>query len=165
MRLFVTYMEMTQPSEGAALPAPCEGVAIEETRLERAEYVALYRAVGGPLDWDQRLRLEPAALDAILAAPGERIFVLKEAGRTLGLCEFDAARMDDVELTHFGLVPEAQGRRLGPFLLRTALRAVWNAGARRIWLHTDTNDHPKAQATYRRAGFTPFLERFEDFPD
>ena len=106
-----------------------------------------------------------AALAALLSAPSMTTFVLREAGRAIGLCEFDAADTDEIELTHFGLVPAAYGRRIGPWLLDTALRAVWRETVRRIWLHTDTNDHPKAQATYRRAGFEIYKEQMEDFAD
>lgn len=103
-----------------------------------------------------------AALVAFLSSPSTTTFVLREAGRAIGLCEFDAA---EIALTHFGLIPAAYGRRIGPWLLDTALRAVWRETTRRIWLHTDTNDHPKAQATYRRAGFEVYKEQLEDFSD
>lgn len=166
MRLLVTYMELRDPpANRPVLPAPSASLSIQPERLSVADYVALYRAVGTLLDWDSRLRLSQAALAAFLSAPSTTILVLREAGEAIGLCEFDAVDTPDIELTHFGLVPAAYGRRLGPFLLDTALRAVWSGTTRRLWLHTDTKDHAKAQATYARAGFTVFKEQVEDFPD
>jgi ribosomal protein S18 acetylase RimI-like enzyme len=70
-----------------------------------------------------------------------------------------------VELTHFGLAPAFQGRKLGPFLLDQSLRAVWSQKPERLWLHTDTCDHPAAQSVYSRAGFTAYAQRMETFPD
>ena len=166
MRLLVTYMELRDPpANRPALPAPSAGLSIQPERLSVADYVALYREVGTPLDWDSRLRLPQEALVAFLSALSTRIYVLREAGKAVGFCEFDAVDTPDIELTHFGLVPAAYGRRLGPFLLDTAMRAVWSETTRRLWLHTDTNDHAKAQATYARAGFSIFKEQVEDFPD
>ena len=165
MKLLVTYMELCAPPADPVLSAPCADLSIRPEHLSVAEYVALYRAVGTPLDWDSRLRLPPEALSAFLSAPSTRIVVLRERGEAVGFCEFDAAGTPDIELTHFGLVPAAYGRRLGPFLLNTALRTVWGDATRRIWLHTDTKDHAKAQATYARAGFTAYRQQVEDFPD
>ena len=165
MKLLVTYMEMRNPPTGWALPPPSADLSICEEHLSVADYVALYRAVGTSLDWDSRLRLPQEALAAFLSASSTRIYVLREVGKAVGFCEFDAVDTPDIELTHFGLVPAAYGRRIGPFLLDTALRAVWSATTRRLWLHTDTKDHAKAQATYARAGFAAYQQQVEDFPD
>lgn len=166
MRLLVTYMELREPPAGRpALPVPAAHLTVQPERLSVEDYLLLYREIGTPLTWDSRLHMPQAALVAFLSSPSTTTFVLREAGRAIGLCEFDAADTDEIELTHFGLVPAAYGRRIGPWLLDTALRAIWRETVRRIWLHTDTNDHPKAQATYRRAGFEIYKEQMEDFPD
>lgn len=166
MRLLVTYMHLREPpASPPALPVPAVNLAFQPERLSIEDYLALYREIGTPLTWDSRLHMPQATLAAFLSAPSTATFVLREEGRAIGLCEFDAADTEDTELTHFGLIPAAYGRRIGPWLLDTALRAVWRETTRRIWLHTDTNDHPKAQATYARAGFEVYKEQFEDFPD
>jgi GNAT superfamily N-acetyltransferase len=63
----------------------------------------------------------------------------------------------DAEVKYFGLIPTAQGRGLGPFLLDASLRSYWQTEQpRRLWLHTDTWDHPKAMGLYARMGFQRF---------
>ncbi len=165
MRLLVTYMELRTAPAGHPMPAPTTGLDIRAERLSVDDYLSLYQGIGGPFSWDQRLRMPREALAAFLSAASTRTLVLREEGRAVGLCEFDASAAADVELTHFGLLPEVHGRRLGPFLLDTGLRTAWGPATRRIWLHTDTNDHPKAQATYARAGFEPYRQAMEEFPD
>jgi GNAT superfamily N-acetyltransferase len=166
MNLLVTYLELlAPPAEHAALAMPPGELQVEAERLSVEDYLALYRAIGGPFDWDQRLRMPRAALADALMAEATRTFVLREAGRPVGLCEFDGFRGEEVELVHFGLVPDVYGRRLGPFLLDWCLRTAWGPATRRIWLHTDTNDHPKAMATYGRAGFKAYMQKMESFPD
>lgn len=158
-------MEAVAPPPGEPLHPPFAGTAIDIAAPDRDAYLDLYRAIGEPLQWDLRLRMSPSDLDTLLARPSTVVHVLRVDGLPVGMCEFNGVGGPDVELVHFGLVATAQGRRLGPFLLDRALRAAWSRDPRRIWLHTDTNDHPKAQATYSRAGFTVFDRRFETFPD
>jgi ribosomal protein S18 acetylase RimI-like enzyme len=165
VHLLVTYMEQLEPPAGSGFPSPIERVSIEQERLEPEDYLSLYRAVGEPLQWDQRLRMPLTELEIFLRSPSTDLYVLRNQNRAIGLCEFDGAGNPDVELTNFGLVPEAQGNRLGPFLLDSALRAVWSREPRRIWLHTDTYDHPKAKTTYERAGFRVYAEKIEEIAD
>lgn len=158
----VTYMEMTTPPAGAAAAPPRADAAIAREMLAREAYVALYKAVGGPLNWDDRLRMKPGALEAFLASATTDIHVLRLGGRPVGFCELDRSGAPDIEITNFGLVSAAQGERLGPYLLDHALRQAWSHGPRRLWLHTDVWDHPKAQPLYRRLGFRVFKVQTED---
>ena len=162
VHLLVTYMEMLERPAGDAFPAPIAQAVVASERPDAAAFLSLYRAVGEPLRWDQRLRMPTADLDNFLRSASTILYILRLDGRAVGLCEFDRADTGDVELTHFGLIPDVYGQRLGPFLLDSALRAVWDRGANRIWLHTDEWDHPKAQATYRRAGFSAFAQKLEE---
>ncbi|MCP8897252.1 GNAT family N-acetyltransferase [Shinella daejeonensis] len=165
MKLLVTYMELRAAPAPPPLRQPEGALQLAPERLSYQAYLSLYRDIGGPYSWDQRLRMPAAALADILSRPTTVAFVMREAGRPVGLCEFDAADPETIELTHFGLVPEVYGRRLGPFLLDSGLRAMWTSGVGRIWLRTDTNDHPRAQKTYERAGFRPYLRQVEELPD
>ncbi|MEX0809026.1 MAG: GNAT family N-acetyltransferase [Dongiaceae bacterium] len=163
--LLVTYLEMTAPPAGPSLAAPLPGAAIAREPLDADSYLALYRAVGEAVQWDDRLRMTRSALDAFLRDPATHIYVLRLNKTAIGMCELVGVGKAETELTNFGLVPNVQGRKLGPWLLDHALRAVWAYKSRRIWLHTDTNDHPGAEAVYRRAGFEVYRRRMENFPD
>jgi ribosomal protein S18 acetylase RimI-like enzyme len=165
VELLVTYMEMTAPPAGPALPAPLPEATVARETLPRPDYLRLYRAVGEALQWDLRLGMADDALDQFLADPATDIHLLRLDGAPAGFCETDRAAWPEMEIVHFGLLPSAQGKRLGPYLLDRALRAAWQEGVRRIWLHTDTNDHAKAIATYERAGFRVYERRWETFSD
>ncbi len=165
VELLVTYMEMTALPSGPALAAPDPAARVARERLDLDTYLDLYRAVGEALQWDQRLRMARDDLARLLADPAHHLHLLRLAGKALGFCEFENVGGADIELVNFGLLAEAQGRRLGPYLLDRALRAVWTQAARRVWLRTDTNDHPRAVATYERAGFRIYDRRVEAFAD
>jgi GNAT superfamily N-acetyltransferase len=158
--LRVIYLEQSEPALPPALYWGSERVALE--RMTREAYLALYRRVGEPLRWDQRLSMPEAELAALLAGDSLHLYVLRDlSGDALGFCEFDRSRFPQIELKNFGLVPEAQGRGLGPWLLATALQGEWRTNPDRIWLHTDDWDHPAALSIYERAGFRVFDVRDE----
>jgi len=158
--LRVTYLEQTEPAPPPALHWGGERVTRERLILDT--YLALYRRIGAPLGWDQRLLMPAAALTGLLAGESLRLYVLRDApGEAIGLCEFDRGGFPQIELKNFGLVPEVQGRGLGPWLLAIALQAEWRSNPDRIWLHTDTWDHPAAVGVYERAGFRVFDVRYE----
>jgi GNAT superfamily N-acetyltransferase len=158
--LRVTYLEQSAPALPPAVYWGSERIALE--RLARSDYLALYRQVGDPLRWDQRLMMPAAQLDALLAGESLHLYILRDvSGEAIGFCEFDRGAFPQIELTNFGLVPTAQGRGLGPWLLATALQGEWRSNPDRIWLHTDEWDHPAARSVYERAGFRIFDERTE----
>jgi GNAT superfamily N-acetyltransferase len=158
--LRVIYLEQCEPARPPALYWGSERVTLE--RMAREPYLGLYRRVGEPLRWDQRFSMSEAELEALLGGNSLHIYVLRDVrGDALGFCEFDRSRFPQIELKNFGLVPDAQGRGLGPWLLATALQGEWRSNPDRIWLHTDTWDHPAAQRIYQQAGFRIFDVRDE----
>ena len=158
--LRVTYMELLEAPPASSASARRERIFREQ--LNRETYLNLYRRVGEPHRWDQRVRMPEAELAALLDGGSLDIHVLRsEERQALGFCEFDRREFPDVELKNFGLVPEAQGRGLGSWLLAVALQEVWKNSPSRIWLHTDDWDHPAAVRVYERAGFRVFGVRDE----
>jgi len=156
----VTYMELHES------PAPpierCGVERIARERLSLSDYLMLYRNVGEPLRWDQRLQMPEAELRALLDGDLLSIYVLRNLqGHALGFCEFDLSALPEIELKNFGLISAAQGSGLGPWLLTVALHAVWRSNPKRIWLHTDSWDHPAAIRVYKRAGFRVYEVRRE----
>ena len=165
-KLLVSYLSLNEPPAERLAAAGSRGLYVARCTIGVDDYLALYRKVGGPWGWDQRLRMPRHLLAAFLAGPDCEIFCLQAAGfedHIIGFCEFDCSSQPKIQLTNFGLIPGAIGRGAGPYLLNVALRTVWHQRQlQRIWLHTDTNDHPKARETYLRAGFAVDCERWQD---
>jgi GNAT superfamily N-acetyltransferase len=158
-RLKVTYLELREPPAATTGGAGAQGIELETLTLE--SYLDLYRRVGAPYRWDSRLKMERSALESLLLGGELHIYLARVQGAAIGFCEFNRAAFPVIELKNFGLVPEAQGRGIGPRLLGTSLQREWESGARRIWLHTDTWDHPAAVPVYERAGFRVYDVRYE----
>ncbi len=158
--LRVTYLEQGTPAPPPALYWGSERIGIERPSIDA--YLALYRRGGGPLHWEQRTAMPRTDLESLLNGEALRIYVLRDVGgNALGFCEFDRSEFPQIELKNFVLVPEAQGRGLGPWLLSTALQGEWRSNPGRIWLHTDVWDHPAELRFYESAGFRVFDVRDE----
>ena len=76
------------------------------------------------------------------------------SGAPAGYFELRRDRAGGTEIVYFGLLPEFTGRGLGGFLLTMAVERAWSSGTERVWLHTNTLDHPAALPNYLKRGFT-----------
>ncbi len=157
LRSRVTYLEMTAPPAAPEPPfEPARSVRIEPARgLSVKGYRALYRSIGTPWLWWERLLMPDAVLAAILADARVEIRLLTVAGAVAGYSELDLRGEDGIELAYLGLAEAFIGEGLGRHLLAETLGAAWARRPRRVWLHTCSEDHPGALAFYRAAGFRP----------
>jgi GNAT superfamily N-acetyltransferase len=96
------------------------------------------------------------------AHPLRQHWLITYEGEPAGICYFEPQTDATIEITAFGLLPAFVGRGLGGYALTLALRQAWATRpidaevARRVWLHTWTEDHPHALANYRKRGMRPY---------
>lgn len=167
-RVVTTHLEMTDP--GQLRPAPTSGVAV---RVQQAEIPCpdlnrfLYTAVGGDWYWIDRLAWDFDQWLAYLDRLELETWVAWVAGTPAGYYELERQAEGSVEIAYFGLLPRFIGQGLGGRLLTHAARRAWEAGARRVWVHTCTLDGPAALANYQARGFRVFREETAevDLPD
>ncbi|MCX6553288.1 MAG: GNAT family N-acetyltransferase, partial [Acidobacteria bacterium] len=91
-----------------------------------------------------------------LVQPGVSLWVLCVRNAPAGWFELREEPGASTEIAYFGLLPEFVGKGLGKHLLSVAVERAFEQGARRIWLHTCTKDHPAALTNYQRRGFLPY---------
>jgi GNAT superfamily N-acetyltransferase len=161
----VTHLEMSH--RPAPRPAP-EGLGLSLRPLDGADlkaYRALFRRVGTDWLWQSRLRLDDAALGAILGNADVEALALRRDGEDAGLLELDfRAGGDAAALAFFGVAAPLQGTGAARWMMNAALDRLF-ARARRVTLHTCTLDHPAAPAFYRRSGFRAVRQEVEVLPD
>ena len=152
-----TYLEMRD--RGALRPARTDLTGVRVERVERctpAFYRLLYTEVGRRYRWIDRLGWTDDEIRAHLETPGISVWLLSVQGGPAGYFELSRGAEDDVEIAYFGLFEEFTGQGLGGYLLTEAVARAWAAGARRVWLHTCTLDHPAALPNYLARGFAPY---------
>lgn len=121
-------------------------------------YRYLYETVGGPHIWVERTRMSDAALAKIVQDEKVELYVLYCEGAPAGYAELDFRKPGEAELAYFGLISDFLGRGLGTFLLATAIDIAWSKPIDRLWVHTNTLDHPRALPLYQKVGFVPYAQ-------
>lgn len=164
MRVKVTtyHLEMTDPS---ALRPAKENPALE---LKQAKIPCpelnrfLYTAVGGDWYWIDHLLWTYAQWQQWVDRPELQTWVGYVEGTPAGYFELEAQPGGHVEIAYFGLLPQFVGKGLGGHLLTAAIECGWQMGAKRVWVHTCTLDHPKALANYQARGMRLFKEEVKE---
>jgi GNAT superfamily N-acetyltransferase len=152
----VTFLEMHGPPSTLP-PKPADG-RLALTRVDVIPlhyYRYLYRTVGAPWLWFERLLLHDEELSERIHGEGIEVYVLSSAGAPAGYFELDFADPESVALVYFGLMPEWTGRGVGSWFLGAAVAQGFSRGAASMRVNTCTLDHPAALPLYRRLGFRP----------
>jgi GNAT superfamily N-acetyltransferase len=128
---------------------------------------AMYREVGGPWHWVDRLAWSDEQLAAHLDRPTVRVLRLEQGEAFLGFAELERHADGAVEIVYFGLVPDAIGVGLGKGFLTAVVDEAFAMFATHVWLHTCTLDHPHALRSYEMRGFERYQqEQYEtDVPE
>jgi GNAT superfamily N-acetyltransferase len=121
-------------------------------------YRYLYETVGKQHIWVERTRMSDEALARIVQDENVELYVLYCEGAPAGYAELDFRKPPDAELAYFGLIEDFLGRGLGSFLLATAIDIAWSKPIDRLWVHTNTLDHPRALPLYQKMGFVPYAQ-------
>ncbi len=154
----VTWLEMTERPAfpRPSLPAGPVSALVAADAPPAWYFLSLYDAVGAAYEWTDQHRRDPKDLDRFLKHPDVVLYTLLRAGWPHGFFLLDGRSEGVCDLSYFGLVPEAQGRGLGRYLLQTALHVAWDRpGVERVTVNTNSLDHPRALPLYQKAGFVP----------
>jgi len=165
LRTTITWLEMAAPPVEPAPPDP-PGLRIERARgIDVSFYRFLYDTVGAAYLWYERRALHEPALAALLRDPAISVHVACEGDTPAGFFELDRRHPTDIDLAYFGLLPDFVGKGLGRWFLRRAVDAAWAEKPRLVSVNTNSFDHPRALANYRRAGFVPVRRLDHEFDD
>ncbi|HZT43773.1 MAG TPA: GNAT family N-acetyltransferase [Chthonomonadaceae bacterium] len=167
MRLTVVthHLEMTSPSELRPSPRPHPDLRIEQVRIPCPDFNRfLYTVVGKDWHWTDRLVWTDAQWESYVRRPEVQTWVGYVQGAPAGYYELEKQLEDSVEIAYFGLLPAFIGKGIGGHLLSRAVECAWQMGARRVWVHTCSLDHPAALSNYQARGFRIFQTVTEEIP-
>ncbi|MDJ0464149.1 GNAT family N-acetyltransferase [Streptomyces sp. H27-C3] len=167
-------LEQTSPADLRPAAEPEGDVRIVRAEVPSPEFSRfLYTAVGGDIQWTDRLALTHTQWREAVEQPGTETWVAYEKGTPAGFVELVAQDDGAVEVMYFGLIPAFRGRRIGGHLLSYGAARAWDLADRwpdrpetkRVWLHTCSKDGPHAMDNYLRRGFRLFDTKTADEPD
>jgi GNAT superfamily N-acetyltransferase len=162
MKLTTTYLEMfARPQR--VVPPPRDGLSVVHAKKATVAYYRfLYDAVGRDYDWHSRNKLSEAALAEIIHDPRNEVHVLMVDGVPAGFVEMDRRVEGEIEISQFGLIHDFIGQGLGKYFLQWAIDKAWSQSPKRLWLHTDNQDHPAALPNYLKGGFKIYKEETKE---
>jgi len=154
--VITTYLEITNRREIRSGRPPGIAFTILRVSIPTPDLNRfLYIAVGGTWAWRDRLEWDAVRWRQYVQRPELETWVLYVRGTPAGYAELER-QGDAVEIVYFGLLPDFIGLGLGGALLTTAVERGFDLGARRVWVHTCTLDHPQALANYVARGMRPY---------
>jgi GNAT superfamily N-acetyltransferase len=149
-----TYLEMRDSAELRPAATPSVQPRIERVHdCPPAFWRFLYTEVGRKYHWFDRLPWTDEQIQQYLGDSAVALYVMWIHGAPAGYFELRAGHDHAVEIVYFGLLDSFTGRGLGGYMLGEAVRIAWAQGASRVWLHTNTLDHPAALPNYLKRGF------------
>ncbi|MGH3168613.1 MAG: GNAT family N-acetyltransferase [Trebonia sp.] len=158
MKEIVTYVEMTAPSQLiAAIPVP--GLTLEPVDHGSPSIPGILARIGAAHGWKSASRTEREWAAWFAGHPDRTFWLLSFEGEPAGMVTCDLHPGCEAEVVAFGLLPEFVGKGLGGFALTLGVQQAWALApsVNRVWLHTSTQDHPRALPNYHRRGFRTFL--------
>jgi GNAT superfamily N-acetyltransferase len=85
-----------------------------------------------------------------------QLYVLYNQSHLAGYYEILVDNDLNFEIAYLGIFKEFFGKKIGAYLLAHAIENCFIQGARRVWVHTCTLDHPNALKNYLARGMTIF---------
>ena len=165
----ITYhLEMTDPSQLVPARKPATSFALVQAEIPCPTLNRfLYTAVGGDWYWLDRLGWSYEQWQMYLARAEVETWVAYVSGTPAGYFELEMQAGGNAEIVYFGLLPQFIGRGLGGALLTATVERAWALGARRVWVHTCSLDHPNALSGYQARGFRVFniVHTEEELPE
>tara|TARA_R110001606_G_scaffold10816_7_gene46643 strand:+ start:45774 stop:46352 length:579 start_codon:yes stop_codon:yes gene_type:complete len=159
----ITHLEM---GAKPALPTTESSLTLESwPNPPVAEYCALFRKVGEPWLWISRLLMDADELKPILDDPAVEISIVRDGEEPVGFIELDFRVPGQCEIAFFGLVPAMNGKGHGRWMMNQALELAWRDDIERVWLHTCTQDSPRALPFYQQCGFRIFRQQIDMMSD
>lgn len=151
-------LEMTSPTQLIHKPIPTPDFVINECREKRFSFNRfLYSYVGQPWQWTDKLVWSDEQWCHYAENDNLRLWVGYYRGSPAGYFELQNIA-GEVEIAYFGLAESFIGKGLGGALLSAAIAEAWSWGAKRVWVHTCTLDHPRALQNYQSRGLQIFRE-------
>ena len=154
-------LEMTSPDELVAGRASASELDVDRIwGTAAADARSTWKRIGEAHHWDREWSVQDWA--AYLSRSDVFSYFVRMRGDVAGMIELEAQPDEVVEIVTFGLLPEYIGQGIGGHALTLATTLAWNLehrtgrGTKRVWVHTNSLDHPHALRNYQRRGFRIF---------
>tara|TARA_Y100000591_G_C21595068_1_gene575128 strand:- start:32 stop:529 length:498 start_codon:yes stop_codon:yes gene_type:complete len=114
-----------------------------------------YKNVGNKHHWVDRLIWTEKQWIEYVSDEKVKTYVLKNKDDLAGYFEL-ILHKDEIEIAYLGLLEEYQNKKLGSYLLSSAIKNSFLEKPKRVWVHTCSLDHKNALNNYMKRGMKIF---------
>ena len=116
-----------------------------------------YKNVGKNYHWIDRLVWTEKQWIAYTSDKKVKTYVLKNNNDFAGYFELIFHKdKNEIEIAYLGLLEEYQNKKLGSYLLSSAIKNSFLKKPNRVWVHTCSSDHKNALNNYLSRGMKVF---------
>jgi len=118
-----------------------------------------YKNVGKNHHWVDRLVWTEKQWTEYVSNKKVKTYILKKKDDLAGYFEL-ILHQNEIEIAYLGLLEEYQNKKLGSFLLSSAIKNSFSYQTKRVWVHTCSLDHKNALSNYIARGMKIFKKEF-----
>ena len=156
-RYYLEIYSSKELKESRKLPDEFEILKINPPDFQLNKF--FYKNVGKKHRWTDRLVWTDIQWTEYVNDSKVDTFILKKTNNMIGYFELIYHKnADEVEIAYLGLLEEYLNKKLGSFLLYSALKKSFLKVPKRIWVHTCSLDHKNALSNYLNRGMKVFKE-------
>ena len=152
------YLEISSLSDLNESINPSESYSIE--LVEPSDFQLnkfFYKKVGKNYHWIDRLVWTEKQWIAYTSDKKVKTYVLKNNNDFAGYFELIFHKdKNEIEIAYLGLLEEYQNKKLGSYLLSSAIKNSFLKKPNRVWVHTCSLDHKNALNNYLSRGMKVF---------
>tara|TARA_B100001057_G_scaffold215307_1_gene215543 strand:- start:98 stop:601 length:504 start_codon:yes stop_codon:yes gene_type:complete len=112
-----------------------------------------YKTIGKDHRWTDRLVWTDKQWIKYISDQKVKTYILKKADDFAGYFELIFhEKKKGTEIAYLGLLKEYQNKKLGSFLLTSAIKNSFSKNTNRVWVHTCSLDHKNALSNYISRG-------------
>ena len=116
-----------------------------------------YKNVGKKHQWTDRLNWTDKQWINYTSDKSIKTYVLKKENDLAGFFELIShEEKNEIEIAYLGLLEEYQNKKLGAYLLTSAIKKSFLKNPKRVWVHTCSLDHKNALNNYLSRGMKIF---------
>ena len=154
-RNYLEINSLQELSEPEICPDNCLVICVEPQDFQINKF--FYKNIGKDHRWVDRLIWTDKQWIDYVSNEKVKTYILKKDQNLAGYFELIFhERENETEIAYFGLFKEYQNKKLGSFLLSSAIKYSFSKNTKRVWVHTCSLDHKHALNNYISRGMRIF---------
>tara|TARA_B100000989_G_scaffold297347_1_gene282896 strand:- start:3517 stop:4020 length:504 start_codon:yes stop_codon:yes gene_type:complete len=157
-RIERNYLEINSLNDLKETRLNQNGFSLEKVEPENFQINKFfYKNVGKKHHWVDRLVWTDKNWIDYTTDSKVKTFIVKKYDDLVGYFELIShADQNEVEIAYLGLLEEYHNKKIGSFLLSTAIKNAFSEKPQRVWVHTCSLDHKNALKNYIARGMKIF---------